>query len=200
MVKANLYPNNMQRTTARSLPSKIAAILAAVCFSGSLFAQPIVTQSTSDSTSTTTNNGSTTTKVISAPPSAISPAVTIINSDVCAVGYSGAVQTQVLGISTGGVFTDENCERLKLAKTLYDTGMKVASVSVLCQDKRVFDAMNMAGTPCPIEGKIGTDAKAVWESKPELKPLSKEEKPKDTVTYKQFLMGLGAVLALALVL
>ena len=159
---------------------------------------PIVTQSTSYSTVDT--NGSTTTTVKSPPPSAISPSMGNINSDLCTVGYSGAVQTQVLGISTGGVFTDENCERLKLAKTLYDTGMKVASVSVLCQDKRVFDAMNMAGTPCPIEGKIGTDAKAVWDSKPELKPLSKEEKPKDTVTYKQFLMGLGAVLALALVL
>ena len=135
---------------------------------------PIVTQSTSYSTVDT--NGSTTTTVKSPPPSAISPSMGNINSDLCTVGYSGAVQTQVLGISTGGVFTDENCERLKLAKTLYDTGMKVASVSVLCQDKRVFDAMEMAGTPCPIEGKIGTDAKAVWDSKPDLKPLSKEQK------------------------
>lgn len=159
---------------------------------------PIVTQSTSSSYVET--SGATTTTVKSPPPSAISPSMGNINSDLCTVGYSGAVQTQVLGISTGGVFTDENCERLKLAKTLYDTGMKVASVSVLCQDRRVFDAMNMAGTPCPIEGKIGTDAKTIWDSKPELKPLSKEEKPKDTITYKQFLMGLGAVLTLALIL
>jgi hypothetical protein len=168
--KAQLYQKNMKRTTARSLPSKIAAILAAFCFSGSLFAQPIVTQSTSDSTSTTTTNGSTTTKVISAPPSAISPAVTIINSDVCAVGYSGAAQTQILGISFGGAIKDTNCERLKLARSLYDMGMKVAAVSTLCQDERVFTAMMNAGTPCPVDGQIGAGAKDIWENNPDRQP------------------------------
>ena len=37
---------------------------------------------------------------------------------------------------------DENCERLKISKTLYDMGMKVAAV-FLCQDRRVYDAMEM---------------------------------------------------------
>ena len=174
--KAQLYQKNMKRTTARSLPSKIAAILAAFCFSGSLFAQPIVTQSTSDSTSTTTTNGSTTTKVISAPPSAISPAVTIINSDVCAVGYSGAAQTQILGIAIGSTFTDKNCERLKLAGRLYDMGMKVAAVATLCQDERVFTAMMNAGTPCPVDGKIGAEARAIWENDPDRKPQKVKSK------------------------
>ena len=69
-------------------------------------------------------------------------------------GVSGAVQTQILGVSTGEMVRDENCERLKISKTLYDMGMKVAAVSVLCQDRRVYDAMEMAGTPCPFLGKI----------------------------------------------
>ena len=137
-------------------------------FSTQAQSDPIVTQSTSDSTTTT--NGSTTTKVISPPPSAISPAVTVINSDVCVVGYSGAAQTQILGIAIGSTFVDKNCERLKLAGRLYDMGMKVAAVSIMCQDERVFSAMMNAGTPCPVDGKIGEQAKEIWNADPERKP------------------------------
>ena len=63
------------------------------------------------------------------------------------------MQTQILGISSGITITDENCERIKLSRSLYAMGMKVAAVSALCQDARVFDAMMMAGTPCPYKGK-----------------------------------------------
>ena len=90
--------------------------------------------------------------VISPPPSAITPSVNSSSSDLCTVGVAGAVQTQILGISTGETVRDANCERLKISKTLYDMGMKVAAVSVLCQDRRVYDAMEMAGTPCPYLG------------------------------------------------
>jgi hypothetical protein len=147
------------------------AILLALCllsFGTHAQSDPIVTDSTSRSTSDSTSNS--TTKVISPPPSAISPAVTVINSDVCVVGYSGAAQTQVLGISFGGASRDENCERLKIARSLYDMGMKVAAVSALCQDRRVYDAMIMAGTPCPIDGKIGASAKEAWDSEPKRQP------------------------------
>jgi hypothetical protein len=148
----------------------LTVALAGVFLMASAGAQsdPIVTQSTS--TSTTTTNGDTTTKVISPPPSAISPAVTVINSDVCVVGYSGAAQTQVLGISFGGTSKDYNCERIKLARSLYDMGMKVAAVAELCQDERVFTAMMNAGTPCPIDGQIGASAKELWEANPDRKP------------------------------
>ena len=110
--------------------------------------------STVDSTSTTT--------VISPPPSAISPSINSANSDLCTIGVAGAVQTQILGISAGTVFTEENCLRLKNAKVLYDMGMTVAAVSVMCQDPDVFSAMMNAGTPCPFDGLIGDAAKAAW--------------------------------------
>jgi len=168
-------------------PRKLCAMLtvAGMLLSANVWAvDPIITQSTSDSTSssistqnsnsnsnsTTTTNGSTTTKVISPPPTAVAPAVTIINSDVCAVGYSGAAQTQILGISFGGTTTDRNCERLKLARGVYDMGMKVAAVAIMCQDERVFSAMLNAGTPCPIDGKIGEQAKEIWENNPDRQP------------------------------
>ena len=125
-----------------------------------LAAEPIVTDSTSSST--VTSNGTMETIVKSPPPSAISPSINSSNSDLCTVGVSGAVQTQILGISGGMTVRDMNCERLKLSKTLYDMGMKVAAISTLCQDKRIFDAMMMAGTPCPYDGLIGADAKAAW--------------------------------------
>ena len=127
---------------------------------------PIITDSTSKSIS----DSNSVTTVKSPPPSAIAPAVTVINSDVCTVGYSGAAQTQILGIAFGGTTKDLNCERLKIARSLYDMGMKVAAVATMCQDRRVFDAMMSAGTPCPIEGKIGADAKATWEENPKLVP------------------------------
>jgi len=50
------------------------------------------------------------------------------------------------------------------SKVLYDMGMKVAAVSVMCQDPLVFEAMNHAGTPCPYEGQIGDAAKLGWET------------------------------------
>ena len=137
-------------------------------------AQPIVTDSTSRSTTDSTSNSTTTVK--SPPPTAVAPAVTVINSDVCAVGVSGAAQTQILGISFGATMTDKNCERLKLARSMYDMGMKVAAVATLCQDERVFTAMMNAGTPCPVDGKIGEQAKKIWEDNPERIPQKVKSK------------------------
>ena len=85
-----------------------------------------------------------------------------MTQDVCAVGGSLGVQTFGLGISGGKHFIDKNCERLKLARILNDFGMKVAAVAILCQDERVFESMIQAGTPCPIDGKIGKEAQALW--------------------------------------
>lgn len=147
---------------------KLSAAVATIMLATWVQAQPIVTDSTSRSTTDSTSNSTTTVK--SPPPTAVAPNITSINNDLCAVGVSGAAQTQILGIAIGSTFVDKNCERLKLSKTLHDMGMKVAAVSTLCQDERVFTAMMNAGTPCPVDGKIGNEAKAIWEADPERKP------------------------------
>lgn len=116
-----------------------------------------------DTNSTVTSTGSMDTTVKSPPPSAISPQISNSNSDLCTVGVAGAVQTQILGISAGRTVRDMNCEKLKNAKTMYDMGMKVAAVSVMCQDERVFEAMLNAGTPCPKDGLVGDKARLAWE-------------------------------------
>ena len=116
----------------------------------------------SGSESTTTTNNTTNSDIRSSPPTAGAPSYNSMTQDVCAVGGSLGVQTFGLGISGGKHFIDKNCERLKLARILQDFGMKVAAVEILCQDERVFEAMIQAGTPCPIDGKIGKEAKALW--------------------------------------
>ena len=93
-----------------------------------------------------------------------------MSQDVCSMGVSGSVSTLGFGASLGKHIRDLNCERIKLSKVLYDYGMKVAAVSILCQDSRVHAAMAMSGTPCPWNGKIGKDAQEMWDRYPELRP------------------------------
>ena len=117
-----------------------------------------------------TNTVSSTVVTNNTPPTANSPSVVVNNSDVCKTAVAGAVQTQILGISSGITVTDENCERIKLSRSLYSYGMKVAAVSTLCADPRVWDAMYMAGTYCPYMGAIGEEAKEGWEANSDLIP------------------------------
>ena len=157
-----------------NLKQLVAALGLGICVLAQAQTDPIVTQSTSDSKTSSTSDSKTT--VVSPPPSAIAPSITSINSDICVTGVSGAAQTQIFGLSFGNTQVDYNCERLKISKTLYDMGMKVAAVAAMCQDRRVFDAMMNAGTPCPVDGKIGAEAKAVWDADPSRIPASVREK------------------------
>ena len=116
----------------------------------------------SGSSSSTTTNSTSNSNIRSAPPTSSAPSYNSMTQDVCAVGASAGIQTFGVGVSGGKHFIDKNCERLKLARILNDFGMKVAAVAILCQDERVFESMIQAGTPCPIDGKIGKEALALW--------------------------------------
>lgn len=139
----------------------------------------------SGSTSTTTSNNTSSSNIKSAPPTASAPSYNSMTQDVCSTGASMGVQTFGLGISGGKHFIDENCERLKLARILNDFGMKVAAVAILCQDERVFESMIQAGTPCPIDGKIGKDALILWNKynheRPDFKTYVKRMKKREKV-------------------
>ena len=117
----------------------------------------------SGSESTTTTTSTSNSNIKSAPPTAGAPSYNSMTQDVCAVGISAVIQTFGIGISGGKHMIDKNCERLKLARILNDFGMRVGAVAILCQDERVFEAMIQAGTPCPIDGKIGKDAMNLWK-------------------------------------
>ena len=136
-----------------------------------------ITQNTTSNVTTKSENETT---VYSPPPSAISPNVGGTNSDLCTISSSGAMGTQIFSLSLGATYTEQNCLRLKNAKTLYDFGMKVAAVSLLCADPsgEIHRAMAMAGTPCPYMGKIGAEATAAWEVHTEDIPVPTREHEK----------------------
>ena len=128
-------------------------------------------------TNTVTSTSSTvsgTTTVDRTPSTASAPSVVINNQDVCSTAASAAIQSQILGIAGGTTIRDLNCERLKLSRALFRMGMKVGAVAMLCQDARVFQAMEMAGTPCPYKGQIGVEAAQAWIDNPEKRPDYKQ--------------------------
>ena len=147
-----------------------------------------INTNTNQNTNVNTNNNSSTSisrndstqkvtqRIKTAPPSAIAPSIMSYSQDLCTTGASSAVQTQFFGVSSGRSVRDENCERLKNSKALYDMGMKVAAVALLCENPGVWRSMMQAGTPCPYKGKIGQEAKLAWEENPQDRPDWEEVK------------------------
>ena len=149
------------RDSEEMVQKKIVIVCAAVLF------HALPASATDTVTSATVSSS---TVVDKAPPTASSPSIVVNNSDICQTGTSGALQTSFFGISGGTTTRDLNCERIKLARSVYGKGLKVAGVALLCQDARVWRAMDRAGTPCPIDGKIGDEAKELWLARPHLIP------------------------------
>ena len=164
------------------------AILLVACISfgqGESLAQTNTVTSTSSTVSGTTT-------VDRTVGTANAPSGVINNQDVCSFAASAAMQTQILGLAGGGAVRDLNCERLKLSRSLYGMGMKVGAVAMLCQDSRVFQAMEMAGTPCPYFGKIGLDAAKGWAENPEKRP-DYERWVKENVRNEEIITDEGAL-------
>ena len=165
-------------------------------------AETIVTDNTTKST--VDSNLTSTTTVKSPPPSAISPTINTSNSDLCTVGVAGAVQTQILGISAGKTFTEPNCLLLKKAKVMFDMGMKVSAVSIMCTDKTIWQSMKDAGTPCPIDGLVGAAALQKWEATPErwpdYKANGKKKWDEDDKNTAKGVLGIGGLLVSLLLL
>ena len=165
-------------------------------------AETITTDNTTNST--VDSNLISTTTVKSPPPSAISPSISTSNSDLCTVGVAGAVQTQILGISAGKTFTEPNCLLLKKSKIMFDMGMKVSAVSIMCTDKTIWQSMKDAGTPCPIDGLVGAAALQKWEATPErwpdYKANGKKKWDEDDKNTAKGVIGIGGLLISLLLL
>jgi hypothetical protein len=151
------------------MEAKLWAILFVVFFL-SFLTWCSVAKAQSNTVSSTSSTVSGTTTVDRTPSTASAPSVVINNQDVCSFAASGAIQTQLFGLAGGTAIRDLNCERMKLSTRLFRMGMKVGAVAMLCQDERVFQAMEMAGTPCPYMGLIGIQAKEAWAENPEKRP------------------------------
>jgi len=155
----------------------------------------IETNSNTNSTSTSTIDSTTTVK--SPPPSAITPSISSSSSDTCHIPAGGSIQTQILGISGGTTIRDLNCERLKNAARMFDMGLKISAVAIMCADKRVWQAMWDAATFCPINGKVGEEARIEWENNPHLVPGyvagKKEEWDEDDKATARGAAGIGGL-------
>ena len=150
-------------------------VVACICFwQGKSWAQT----NTVTSTSSTVSGTNTIDRTVG---TANAPSFGNNNQDVCSYAASAAIQTQILGVAGGTSIRDMNCERLKLSRALYRMGMKVGAIAMLCQDARIFNAMEMAGTPCPFKGKIGLEAAKAWTENPEMRP-DYDKWVKDNVT------------------
>ena len=193
-VNSGTMTNNNNNVNSGTMTNNNNNVNSSTSTSNNVNANTNTNVNTGDMTNRNINDTNITQRVIQPPPTAVAPTMMSGgNNDLCTTGTSGSVQTQIFGVSSGGTIRDMNCERLKLSKTLYDMGMKVAAVATMCQDRRVFDAMLAAGTPCPYEGKIGESAKTAWEENPNKVPTIEEEKLDDT--YKK--VGIGALLGAA---
>ena len=132
-------------------------------------------QSGSSSNSTTNNetNNSTNTKTAVNPSNA--PAMSVYGQDSCVIPLAAGITVIGFSGTFGSYYADPNCERRKSVAVLSKLGMKVAAISLMCQDENVWEAMMMAGTPCPVDGLIGEKAKARWleKRKGELRGTSK---------------------------
>ena len=131
-----------------------------------------------------TNTVSSTVVTNSTPPTANAPTIMNNNSDICKVGVGASVQNNIVGLATGVVIDDELCQKLKLSRSMYAYGMKVAAVSILCQDPRVWDAMTDAGTPCPAKGSIGAEAAQYWSDNPDEIPDGSKYKDEYVIANK----------------
>lgn len=103
---------------------------------------------------------------------AISPSLMSNGQQSCLKSLSGGLQLMSVGISSGKYVQDAECNRRLNAITLSNMGMKVASVSLMCQNPQVWRAMFMSATPCPIirAGRllVGKNALLEVKSNPEL--------------------------------
>ncbi len=175
-------------------------MIAYLLYASMTSAETIVT----DNTTRSTVDSKIDSTIKSPPPSAISPTINTSNSDLCTVGVAGAVQTQILGISAGKTFTEPNCLLLKKAKVMFDMGMKVSAVSIMCTDITIWQSMKDAGTPCPIDGLVGAAALQKWEATPErwpnYKANGKKKWDEDDKNTAKGVLGIGGLLMSLLLL
>ena len=126
-----------------------------------------VTTTYSSGSSNTTNNttsNSTSNEAKSNPVSMSSaPSMSSYGQDSCLIPLAAGVSVMTISATAGSYIVDKNCERRKATSVLAKLGMKVAAISLMCQDENVWNAMKSAGSVCPIDGLISEQAEKRWE-------------------------------------
>ena len=77
-------------------------------------------------------------------------------NDSCLIPKQQAFQISIFGRAEGSMEQDEECNRRKDARLLGTPqeagglGLQVSGISVMCDNAKVYKAMALASTPCPI--------------------------------------------------
>lgn len=152
-----------------------------------LFTSMAVLTDARANTNTVSSNTVASTTVDKSVPTASAPPFNIMQNDSCYIpGGSIGIQTQVLGIATGKAFKDIDCIKLKYSKLLFQYGLKIAAVNVLCTDPIVYQSLERSGSPCPAgNGLIGQAAQDYWDEHPEERPDYEEWLTKNKTTKKE---------------
>ena len=132
--------------------------------SGGYSQESSVTYENGSSSNTTSNSTTNNNNEARRNPVATSsaPSMSVYGQDSCVIPLAAGVTLIGFSGSFGSYMIDEECTLRKQAKLLNGLGMKVAAISLMCQDENVFEAMMNAGTPCPYQGLIGDAAKEAW--------------------------------------
>lgn len=132
--------------------------------SGGYSQESSVTYQSGSSSNTTSNSTTNNNNEAKRNPVATSsaPSMSVYGQDSCVIPLAAGVTLIGFSGSFGSYMVDEECTLRKQAKLLNALGMKVAAISLMCQDENVFEAMMDAGTPCPYQGLIGDAAKEAW--------------------------------------
>jgi len=141
-------------------------------------------QSGSSSSTTTNNETNNSTNQKTAVNSASAPSMSVYGQDSCVIPLAAGVTVIGFSGSFGSYMVDEECERRKSVAVLAKLGMKVAAISLMCQNENVWQAMMDAGTPCPIDGLIGAKAKERWMEK-RRKELTGGTQTKPSMTWNE---------------
>ena len=149
-------------------------------------------QSGSSSSTTTNNETNNSTNQKTAVNSSSATSMSVYGQYSCVIPLAAGVTVIGFSGSFGSYMVDEECERRKSVAVLAKLGMKVAAISLMCQNKDVWQAMMDAGTPCPIEGLIGAKAKEKWMEKRRLE-LTGGTQTKPSMTWNEKPMPSGNI-------
>lgn len=197
----NHMPRNRRRIWTSLCGLLIATALDAQDITGDLNTNigdgTSVDSNNTETTNSTTYNGSQ--GMLSNPvPTAMAPTVMGGGgNDSCLIPETRGLQVSLFGYSRGNMQQDDQCNRRKDARLMGapqavgGLGLQVSGISVMCQSERVFRAMALSATPCPImeisTGRllIGREAFEKYRGAPELYVLGYA---KDKVFWDALLM------------
>jgi hypothetical protein len=95
------------------------------------------------------NSPANTTAHVITTPTVAAPGLAAAGVETCLGSASGGLSLMGGGVTFGSTKVDEGCTIRLLSRQLFAFGLHKAALALMCQDRRVAEAMEVAGSPCP---------------------------------------------------